>query len=246
MRTRIPTDTTVSQRLTHVWREKTNNIFVRGNGVQSFSFSCSQALFGSSLLSRAKISTEVSNEALVTIKYQGRGTSVIWKNYTFLPTVVHSSDLRAKAKEWCCSWSLDAVERPKVCPFVAGTILVCKLNKRNLEQPLKKTVYNFISIIPAFYSFWNKLSQEQPFWKFVLWKNNVEFPSIPIWWDFFFFSLKISCIVREEKCSLTHKCILILMYIWYRPQSNLIKCTLPVVSYNKLAALVPGKINTDL
>lgn len=162
-------------------------------------------------------------------------------------TVVHSSALWTEGKRKDIvpgGWTWWQGQLHDLLLF--GRVLNYKLNERNLEQPLKKTIYNFISMITAFYSFWNKLSQEQQFWKFVLCKKNVEFPSILVCFFFFFFPLKISCIVREEKSSLTHKCILILMYIWYRPQSNLIKCTLPVVSYNKLAALVPGKINTDL
>lgn len=181
------------------------------------------------------------------IKYEWRGTSVIWKTNTFFSTEVRPSDWWAEGKEGDYTQGVDIGERPEACSFVIGTVLNYTFNERNLDQPLKKIIYNFISIIAAFYSFWNKLSQEQQFWKCVLWEKRCWISQYPcLFCCVFFFSLKISCIVREEKSSLTHKCILILMYIWYRPQSNLIKCTLPVVSYNKLAALVPGKINTDL
>lgn len=38
-------------------------------------------------------------------------------------------------------------------PFVVGIVLNYKFNKRNLERPLKKTIYNFICIVAVFYSF---------------------------------------------------------------------------------------------
>lgn len=181
----------------------------------------------------------------MTTKYQQRGTSVIWKNNMMFSTVVYSSVLWTEGKRkdivpggWTWWWG----QLHDLLLF--GRVLNYKLNERNLEQPLKKTIYYFIIWLPLFIHFETNCPKNNNSGNLCFAKKCwiSQYPCL----FFFFFPLKISCIVREEKSSLTHKCILILMYIWYRPQSNLIKCTLPVVSYNKLAALVPGKINTDL
>lgn len=41
------------------------------------------------------------------------------------------------------------VERPETCPLVVGMVLNYRFNKRNFEEPLKKTIISLILLLPS-------------------------------------------------------------------------------------------------
>lgn len=91
-------------------------------------------------------------------------------------------------------WDLEkddvgTVERPETCPLVVGMVLNYRFNKRNFKEPLKKTIISLILLLPSIHLETNcPKSNNSGNWCFgKKKKKNVEFPSILVWFFFFFF-----------------------------------------------------------
>lgn len=80
------------------------------------------------------------------------------------------------------------VERPETCPLVVGMVLNYRFNRRNFEEPLKKTIISLVLLLPSIHLETNcPKSNNSGNWCFGKKKRMLNFPVSLSVFVFFFF-----------------------------------------------------------